>query len=55
MVTENVSKFGDQTIGIHGQELPKYMETDASKAWWKIPRGNAEAPTVQSRVLLKQN
>lgn len=53
MVEENTRKFGEQTIGIHGQELPRYMETEGSKAWWKyFPRGQ---PEVQSQILLKQN
>ena len=51
---ENVNKFGEQTIGIHGQELPKYTEMDDSKEWWKFVQ-NKEPPKVQSRVLLKQN
>lgn len=52
MIMENVSKFGEQTIGIHGQELPKYSELEDSKEWWKYAQ-NKEAPKVQSRVLLK--
>lgn len=35
MVEENTAKFGEQTIGIHGQELPLYMKTEDSKQWWK--------------------
>jgi hypothetical protein len=35
MVEENTQKFGEQTIGIHGQELPLYMKTEESKHWWK--------------------
>lgn len=53
MVEENTQKFGAQTIGIHGQELPKYSESNESKQWWKyFPRGE---PAVQSQLLLKQN
>ena len=40
MIMENVGKFGDQTIGIHGQELPKYSGTEASKEWFKFARAN---------------
>lgn len=28
-------KYGTVTIGIHGQELPKFDETKESKEWWK--------------------
>ena len=53
MIEENTSKFGDQVVGIHGQELPKYMESDSSKTWWDyFPKGS---PKVQSHLLLKQN
>jgi len=41
MIEENTSKFGDQVVGIHGQELPKYMESDSSKTWWDyFPKGS---------------
>lgn len=53
MINENTQKFGEQTIGIHGQELPLYSKTDESKHWWKyFPRGD---PKVTSLVQLKQN
>jgi len=35
MVSDMMLKFGAQTIGIHGQELPKYMHSDDSKQWWR--------------------
>ena len=53
MVEENTQKFGSQTIGIHGVELPLYSSVEDSKQWWKFfPRGS---PNVQSQLLLKQN
>ena len=55
MIMENVNKFGEQTIGIHGQELPKYSQFDNSKEWWRYATTGKEPPKVQSRVLLKQN
>ena len=55
MIMENVNKFGEQTIGIHGQELPKYSYSDNSKEWWKYATAGKDPPKVQSRVLLKQN
>jgi len=52
MVEENTVKFGEQTIGIHGQELPLYMKSEDSKRWWKFhPQGN---PKIDSQLLLKQ-
>ena len=55
MILENVNKFGEQTIGIHGQELPKFSQFDNSKEWWRYAISGKEPPKVQSRVLLKQN
>lgn len=53
MIDENTQKFGEQTIGIHGQELPQYSRTEESKRWWKyFPRGD---PKVDSLLQLKQN
>ncbi len=53
MIAENTAKFGEQTIGIHGQELPQYSAAPESKAWWThFPRGD---PQVQSQLLLKQS
>ena len=35
MVADNTAKFGNQTIGIHGGELPKFSETrNGGKSWW---------------------
>jgi len=52
MIRENVDKFGAQTIGIHGQELPAYMDKEESKKYWTFfPRNSC--PDVQSQVLLK--
>lgn len=51
MVEENTEKFGEQTIGIHGQELPLYMKNEDSKRWWKFyPQGD---PKIDSLYLLK--
>lgn len=53
MVEDNTQKFGDQTIGIHGQDLPFFSKTDESKTYWKYhPQAH---PDVQSQRLLKQN
>jgi len=52
MVEENTEKFGEQTIGIHGQELPLYAKSEESKRWWKFfPQGK---PAIDSQILLKQ-
>lgn len=35
MVAANTAKFGKQSVGIHGGELPKFAETKNSETWWK--------------------
>jgi hypothetical protein len=35
MIEDMTKKYGNQTVGVHGMELPKFSETHASKAWWK--------------------
>ncbi len=53
MFLENTVKFGDQVVGIHGQELPLFSAQNDSTTWWEyLPKGS---PKVQSHVLLKQN
>ena len=54
LVKDMTQKFGNVTVGIHGQELPKYSAFSASKEWWKLAN-NKDTPAIQSRLLLKQN
>lgn len=54
-VAENTAKFGNQTIGIHGGELPKFAHEKNSKSWWRYQQENKDDPLVQSAALLKQN
>jgi hypothetical protein len=39
-----LSKFGNVTVGIHGQELPKFMATEESKKWWKLENSRSTPP-----------
>lgn len=48
-------KYGTVTIGIHGQELPKFIDEKELKEWWKIHKGYTEAPEYgQSQAWIKQ-
>ena len=48
-------KYGTVTIGIHGQELPKFNDENESKTWWKNNKGYTEAPDWgQSQAWIKQ-
>jgi len=52
MIEDMTKKYGNQTVGVHGMELPKFSETNESKAWWKYQPHEAD-PKFQSRMLLK--
>jgi hypothetical protein len=54
LVKDMTQKFGNVTVGIHGQELPTYSAFSASKEWWKLAN-KKDTPAIQSRLLLKQN
>lgn len=56
-VIDNLTKkYGTVTIGIHGQELPKYSESEREKQWWKNNKGYTESPHFgQSRMMLKES
>lgn len=54
LINDMLSKFGNVTVGIHGQELPKFAETEDSKYWWKL-KNNKPTPTNQSLAQYKQN
>ena len=45
-------KYGTVTIGIHGQELPKF--NDDLKEYWRETKGFVEKPAQQSVAWLKQ-
>jgi len=56
LINDMLSKFGNVTVGIHGQELPKFAQTNESKQWWKLRNNySKEAPAVQSLARYKQN
>jgi hypothetical protein len=53
MLSNNMKKFGNVTIGIHGKELPKYNQTQ--KEWWKTRTEFIEKPPEVSLLRYKQN
>jgi hypothetical protein len=55
---ENMSKFGNVSIGIHGKDLPQFTDKNYSsdmKEWWKLQRGFVQSPSYQSAKLLRQD
>jgi hypothetical protein len=53
MLENNMKVFGNDTIGIHGKELPKYQHT--MKEWWMNKRGFNSSPNETSYLRFKQN
>lgn len=48
------NKFGNVTVGIHGQELPKFNGQNNTKEWWKFRKTFTEKPECQSAVEMKE-
>ena len=48
MIDHNMETFGEQRLGIHGHELPKYMNKD--KEWWKWEKGYNLSPRYESHA-----
>lgn len=53
MVNDMLKKFGNVTVGIHGQELPKFAASAESK-WWEV-QNKKPYPSNQSHNRFKQN
>lgn len=54
MCEYNMKVFSNQTIGVHGHELPKFSESEF-KEFWKYNEGWVENPEYQSRVEMLEN
>lgn len=35
MIDDMTQKFGEQVLGVHGQELPKFADNKTSEQYWK--------------------
>ena len=46
----NIKTFSNQTLGVHGHELPKFSESKTMKEFWKGKEGYCENPKHQSYV-----
>jgi hypothetical protein len=52
MISDMTKKFGNVVVGIHGQELPKFNETDESKRYWELRKEfNKDPKNVSLRLL----
>ena len=55
MIENMTQKFGNVTVGIHGQELPKFSQDSNTKEFWKFSQTFNDAPNWQSSVEMKEN
>lgn len=53
MVEENTVKFGDQVLGVHGAELPKFSGHPTDQFYWTMQKSFNKSPRCQSQNLLK--
>ena len=45
----NIKTFSNETIGVHGHELPKFSESEKHKEFWKFRDGYCEKPKFKSQ------
>ena len=45
----NIKTFSNETIGVHGHELPKFAESEKYKEFWKFKDGYCENPKYKSQ------
>lgn len=55
MIDDMTQKFGDQVLGVHGAELPKFAGHPEDQYYWKYQKSYNPKPKCQSLNQLKQN
>ena len=54
-VIENLTgKYGQVTVGIHGQELPKFNADSSTQNWWKHTKTYNPLPAFTSALEMKE-
>ena len=48
MIYDMTKKFGDQVLGVHGQELPRFADVEQDQKYWVNLKGYRENPPIQS-------
>lgn len=47
------AKFGNQVLGVHGQELPKFEGNEKDQYYWKNYKGYVANPKFQSQNIMQ--
>ena len=55
MIENLTKKYGQVTVGIHGQDLPKFSSDETTKEWWKYNQTFNEQPNWMSALELREN
>ena len=48
MIEDMTKKFGNQILGVHGAELPKFADDKNDQYFWKLQKGYNPSPRNQS-------
>lgn len=54
MIADMTKKFGNQVLGVHGQELPKFAGHPKDQFYWTMQKSYNPQPRCQSLNILKQ-
>lgn len=54
MIEDMTQKFGNQVLGVHGAELPKFAGNEKDQFYWTLQKSFNRNPRCQSLNLLKQ-
>jgi hypothetical protein len=55
MIENMTQKFGQVTVGIHGQELPKFSDSEQTKEFWRFSKTFTHDSNSKSAVEMKEN
>ena len=55
-IIDNLTKkYGQVTVGIHGQELPKFANSEQTKEFWRFAQTYNNEPDWTSATELREN
>jgi hypothetical protein len=54
MIEDMTQKFGNQVLGVHGAELPKFAGNEKDQYYWTLQQGYNPEPRCNSLNLMKQ-
>lgn len=55
MIEDMTAKFGQQVLGVHGAELPKFADHPTDQFYWTLQKSYNKNPRCQSLNQYKQD